>query len=187
MKIERKLHIGGRERAKGWEIFNVIEGEHVDHLGNANNFSRFEDNSFSIIYASHVLEHFEYKDEVANTLKEWYRVLDWGGKLYISVPDMGVLSELFLDKQNLSVKERYLVIRMIFGGHLDQHDYHLAGFSQDILVQYLNFVGFKEIFRANKFNFFDDSSSMRFKDKNISLNMVAIKSKKSLGQEYGRE
>jgi predicted SAM-dependent methyltransferase len=66
----RKLHIGGKIKSAGWEVLNVIPGPHVDHVMNANNLSKFADNTFSEIYASHVLEHFDYKGELKNTLIE---------------------------------------------------------------------------------------------------------------------
>jgi len=52
--MSRKLHIGGRDVRKGWEIFNISQGDNVDHCGNANDLSRFEDNTFKTIYASHI-------------------------------------------------------------------------------------------------------------------------------------
>jgi predicted SAM-dependent methyltransferase len=47
----------------------------------------FSDNSFSAVYASHLLEHF-YLNEAQNLLKECHRVLKPGGILRIMVPDL---------------------------------------------------------------------------------------------------
>ena len=76
---ERKLHIGGTESVAGWEILNAIPGSHVDHIGNAKDLSKFADNTFSALYSSHVLEHFDYAYELEKTLQEWRRVLAPGG------------------------------------------------------------------------------------------------------------
>jgi len=175
MKKERKLHIGGKVKADGWEIINAVKADYVDHFGDASDLSRFEDNTFSAIYASHVLEHFDYKDNLLKTLKEWWRVLDFGGKLYISVPDMDVLSELFLDKDRLTGQERFQVMRMMFGGHVDEYDYHYVGLNQEFLVGFLKSAGFGKVSRAQKFGIFPDTSGMIFKDKLISLNIVGEK------------
>ena len=121
----RKLHIGGKLRVSGWEVMNAVSGDHVDHLGNAKDLSRFADRTFKEIYASHVLEHFDYKDELMSVLKEWERVMIPGGKIYISVPDMDTLAHLFLQKDKLTSEERFFVMRMMFGGHVDKFDYHL--------------------------------------------------------------
>ncbi len=58
------MHIGGTVRTEGWEVFSIEDGPHVDHIGNAKDLSRFDNNTFIEIYASHVLEHFDYVDEI---------------------------------------------------------------------------------------------------------------------------
>lgn len=168
-------YIGGQTPAPGWEIMNVLPGPHVDHLGNANDLSRFPDASLEAIYSSHTLEHFDYQHELMATLKEWHRALGPFGTLYVSVPDLDVLAELFLDKTNLTVNEHFMVMRMMFGGHTDPHDYHGVGLNADFLVAFLEEAGFSLIRKVDEFRIFQDCSSMRFKDKLISLNVVARK------------
>ena len=88
--MKKNLHIGGKQKKDGWEILNAVPGPWVDHVGNANDVSQFENDTFAQIYASHVVEHFDYKDELLSTLKEWYRIMEPGGKIFISVPDIDV-------------------------------------------------------------------------------------------------
>ena len=52
-----KLHIGGKEKKKGWKILNIQKEEGVDFVGSISNLTQFGDNSINEIYASHVLEH----------------------------------------------------------------------------------------------------------------------------------
>ena len=172
--MPRKLHIGGRQIAPGWEIFNAVEAPGVDHLGDARDLSRFPDNEFSAIYASHIVEHIDYKDEMESTLKEWYRVLQPGGSLYVSVPDMDTLAKIFLEK-NLTTGERFQVMRMMFGGHMDKYDYHLVGLNFEFLYFYLQLVGFVHQQRVNNFGIFEDDSTLKFKGVPISLNVTAHK------------
>src|SRR5438128_2032906 len=47
----------------------------------------YEPNSIDVIYASHLLEHFEIR-KVKDVLANWYSVLKPGGKLIINVPDL---------------------------------------------------------------------------------------------------
>jgi predicted SAM-dependent methyltransferase len=171
----RKLHIGGEAAVAGWEILNVVPGPSVDHIGNANDLSQFMDGSFTTIYASHVLEHFDYKDELLLTLKEWNRVLKPFGWLYVSVPDIDVLAKLLLAKDRLTFHERFHVMRMIFGGHMDAHDYHAVGLNEELLEYYLKSAGFGAIIKVDKFDIFQDTSCMMFSDECISLNLVARK------------
>lgn len=173
--MARKLHIGGRVAAPGWEILNAIPGPYVDHLGNANDLSRFSDYTFNAIYASHVLEHFDYKDELLLTLKEWNRVLKPFGRLYVSVPDIDVLAKLLLSRDRLTVGERFHVMRMLFGGHCDAYDYHLVGLNEEFLHRYLTAAGFTNITRVKVFDMFEDTSSITFKDELFSLNLIAQK------------
>ena len=173
--MSRKLHIGGQVRAAGWEVLDANPGPHVDHVGNASLMTRFEDGSFGEIYASHVVEHFDYKDQLLATLKEWWRVLAPGGALYVSVPDLDVLSRLFVDRGMLSAQERFLVMRMMFGGHLDKFDYHLVGLNEEFLTGFLHAAGFTALRRVDDFGLFEDTSRLMLKGVRISLNMVAAK------------
>ncbi len=166
----RKLHIGGKEKKEGWEIFNIFPGKDVDHVGNANDLSRFEDNSFSNIYASHILEHFDYNKEIVNALSEWFRVLSPRGKLYVAVPDLDALAAALLDKEHTTLEERFLTMRRIFGGHMDEHDHHKVGLNMEFLSALLNQVGFINIHRVKDFNLFNDTSTL-----DISLNVIAEK------------
>ncbi|MDQ6982148.1 MAG: methyltransferase domain-containing protein [Mariprofundus sp.] len=175
MRKIRKLHIGGREKHPDWEILDAIPSDIVDHIGNANDLSIFEDNTFDAIYSSHVLEHFSYQGELSQVLLEWYRVMRPGGILYASVPNLDVLCELFLNKSELSASDRYLVMRMMFGGQIDAYDFHKVGYNAEILGSYISQAGFTNIKIVPAFGLFNDTSNMEFKGKLISLNLTAVK------------
>lgn len=179
VKKTKKLHIGGTVRVEGWEVFSIEEGTHVDHVGNAKDLSRFADNTFSEIYASHVLEHFDYVEELQETLVEWNRVLTPGGLLNISVPDLDVLARLYLEKDRQNFEERFLLMRMMFGGHTTKHDYHAVGLNEEMLLHYLKNADFINPKKCAKFEVFQDTSSLKFKGEFISLNIVAEKIKRA--------
>ena len=149
--------------------------ECVDHLGNANDLSRFADNTFADLYASHVVEHFDYQGELTRTLREWQRVLQPGGKLHVSVPDLDILCRLMLAKDQLSVVERFGIMRMMFGGHVDQYDHHSVGLNEEFLTSFLTDAGFVNIRRVPELGLFEDTSSLKFRGVPISLNVVAEK------------
>jgi len=175
MTTERRLNIGGIEKKKSWEIFNINTSDNTDHVGDAKDLSRFKNNSFIEIYASHVLEHIDYIDELKSTLCEWYRVLKPKGRIYISVPDLDTLCLLLTQKNNLSTEDEFDLMRMVYGGHIDSHDYHLVGFTQNILAEYLHISGFKNITKVDSHKLFDDTSEKEFKGTKISLNITATK------------
>lgn len=173
--MTRKLHIGGTCKTDGWEVLNAQAAPYVDHVRDAKDLSTFGDNTFSHIYASHIVEHFDFKDELHAALKEWNRVLMPGGTVYISVPDMDTLSRLVLQRDKLSIQDRFFVMQMLFGGHKDAYDYHSVGLTDDFLASFLQHSGFVKIFRVSHFGLFDDSSTLEFKGVPISLNMIAEK------------
>lgn len=171
----RRLHIGGKQRSDTWEILNVKPAPLVDHVCNANDLSRFANETFAVIYASHVLEHLDYKGELASALKEWRRVLEPGGQVFISVPDLDVLARFLVAKAGMTTDERFFVMRMLFGGHTDAHDYHVAGLNEEFLTRFLREAGFTNIRRVSEFGLFDDASSQEFNGVRVSLNMIAEK------------
>ena len=171
----RKLHIGGKQAHPKWEIINAVPGPVVDHVANAGDLSKFPDNCFSEIYGSHVLEHFDYAHELPSVLKEWCRVLKPGGKLYISVPDLDKLAALFIRKDQLNLEQRFHVMRMIFGGQIDQYDYHKVGLNQEMLEMFLKQAGFGKVSVVDSFGIFNDTSDYKPYGAAISLNVIAQK------------
>jgi predicted SAM-dependent methyltransferase len=95
--------------------------------------------------------------------------------VFISVPDLDVLSRLILEKDKLTVNERFFVMRMMFGGHVDKYDYHVVGLNEAFLTLFLNAAEYVNVRRVQAFGMFDDTSSMVFKGVAISLNMIAEK------------
>jgi predicted SAM-dependent methyltransferase len=166
-----RLHIGGRERKEGWKVLNIQPGEAVDYVGDIRELSQFETGSCEMVYASHVLEHVPQGDMVA-TLKGVKRVLAPQGRFLVSVPDLDTLSKMIVFP-GLSTEQRIHVMRMMFGGQTDAHDYHFVGFSFDILASYLQAAGFASLQRVEQFGLFNDTSSYAPYGVPISLNVIA--------------
>ncbi|MBA3704730.1 MAG: methyltransferase domain-containing protein [Bacteroidetes bacterium] len=62
----------------------------------------FPDNSFEVIYHSHVLEHFP-KAKAEDFIKECYRVLNPGGMIRIAVPDLEAIALNYINYLNESL------------------------------------------------------------------------------------
>jgi len=169
-----RLHIGGEVPRDGWKILNVQPGEHVDYVADCADLSQFETGTVAEIYASHVLEHLGYLDALPGALAEFHRVLAPGGRLRISVPDLETLCRLFLHP-DLDLEGRFHVMRIIFGGQTDPHDFHKAGLTYGFLEDYLRVAGFREIARVDDFGLFDDTSTLRLGGVPVSLNVQALK------------
>lgn len=173
-EVPFRLHIGGTQAKPGWRILNVQPGSEVDYLGDCSDLIRFADNSVDEIYASHVLEHLGYQEKLPRTLREFYRVLKPGGNAKISVPDFEVLCRLFLDPHH-TLNDRIEIMRMAFGGQLDEYDFHYVGLSYELLAGLLVNAGFSRWEKVGEFGLFEDASSIRFADTLISLNVIAYK------------
>ena len=172
-----RLHIGGTAVKHGWKILNTLPGPDVDFLGDIRDLSSFPDACCSEIYCSHVIEHVALKDMVS-TLEGLHRILAPGGKAYISVPDMDILCRLFLDWGSArpgSITEKVHIMRLLFGGQLDEFDYHYVGLNLDILSFLLRDAGFGNLVRVESFGLFEDTSESKFGSTAISLNLIAVK------------
>ena len=168
-----KLHIGGEEKKEGWKILNIQQKPDIDFIGDITDLGQFEDNSIEEIYASHVVEHVAQK-KVETTLKGIHRVLKESGKFYVSVPDMDILCKIYLDPK-APPKVKFHTMRMMFGGQVDDFDFHYFGWNFQFMNEFLLKAGFKKIERVKSFSLFNDTSDYAPYGPPISLNIIAYK------------
>lgn len=169
-----RLHIGGETIKPGWKIVNIKQLPGVDYIGSATDLSAFADNSADAIYGSHIYEHLDYMTEVLKAFKEAHRVLKPGGAFLIAVPDLDVLTQLFL-APGLDTSQRFYIMRIIYGGQTDPWDYHKVGYSADILANFLAAAGFEFMERVTSFGLFNDTSETTIGNVRISLNARTYK------------
>lgn len=153
-------------------MLNIQPATGVDHVGSANKLS-FDDETFDEIYASHILEH--VNEEPHKVLTEWNRVLKPDGRLYISVPDMTYLCQLFVTIKNMA--DRVKLLGIIFGGHTNEYDYHVYGYDKEILSKLLVSSGFVNVCSVEDFGIFNDCSKLKINDRILSINLEATKTK----------
>jgi predicted SAM-dependent methyltransferase len=168
-----RLHIGGTQPADGWEILNVLPGPAVKYIGDIRDLSQFAADSCTDVYASHVLEHVP-QAHVVDTLKGIHRILRSGARLMVSVPDMNILCHLFINPL-APLEVKFHVMRMMFGGQVDAHDFHFIGFNEQFLTHFFREAGFASAQRVESFGLFNDTSEFKPYGFPISLNMIAIK------------
>lgn len=73
-------------RIPGFETLDVEKRANVDHVADAAGPLPFDDDTFDIIHASHILEHIPWQ-HTDRVLKEWARILKPGGWLEVWVPN----------------------------------------------------------------------------------------------------
>ena len=86
-QIDLKLHLGcGSKILKGWVNIDLKPREGVTVLRLPDGLKHFKDGSVRFIYASHIVEHLDYRTEAPALVKECYRLLAPGGVWRIMVP-----------------------------------------------------------------------------------------------------
>jgi SAM-dependent methyltransferase len=95
----RCLEIGpGDKPVAGFEALNIVDDGVSDHVANAGKRLPFDDNTFDIVYASHILEHVPWTHTL-QTLKEWRRIIKRGGVLEVWVPDGLKICQKFVEAE----------------------------------------------------------------------------------------
>lgn len=91
---EVKLHLGsgGRKRV-GWINVDANPETSPDVVARAEYLPMFPDGSVDVIESCHLFEHFAYLEAI-KALKEWYRVLKPGGRLFVELPDFGACIDM---------------------------------------------------------------------------------------------
>ena len=115
-----------------------------------------------------------HKKKIKETLQGIYRVLKIGGKFYVSVPDMDLLCRIFIDPK-APPKVKMQVMRIIFGGQIDEFDFHYFGWNIQFMNDFLISSGFKNLERVKSFSLFNDTSEYAPFGPPISLNIIAFK------------
>jgi ubiquinone/menaquinone biosynthesis C-methylase UbiE len=139
-----KLHLGcGGRFIPGFVHVDLVAGEHVDYVQDVRLLPMFEDNSAELIYASHVLEYFDWF-EVIDVLREWRRVLEPDGTLRLAVPDFDAL---------MRVRRKTGSLALLWGslyGRIETNQsftYHECLYDFPTLTTTLRLAGFKNIHR----------------------------------------
>lgn len=123
----------------------VYDGEHIP----------FPDDYFTIVRASHILEHIE-RGKITDTLREWSRVLHPDGELHIAVPDARVTFDEIIKGKTpkgqpaLSNQVTTAPLTQIYGlgyedGRTDPRWRHHIIFDRNLLKYFLEGAGFDDI------------------------------------------
>jgi predicted O-linked N-acetylglucosamine transferase (SPINDLY family)/predicted SAM-dependent methyltransferase len=169
----QRLDIGGIELHEGWTRVDIEPGDGVDVTADIRDLNMFETESCVEVYCSHVLQCLPSGD-VLDALQEVYRVLAPGGRLYLAVPDLDVLSGMLASEQ-LGEAAKFGVMRLLFGQQQHDNDFYRTGINFDFLVAYLSDIGFEGAEHVESFGLFNDSSEQRVDGMLVSLNLIVTK------------
>ena len=151
-----RLNVGcGAKKKQGWVNIDLSVG--ADLSLNLRRRLPFSNESCSIVYSEHFLEHLAYPSEALLFLSESYRVLRPGGTLSTGVPDTEWPVRAYSDDVAdyfTYAKElwhpKWCVTRMEhINYHFRQGEQHKFAYDCDALAQILDEVGFVNVTRHN--------------------------------------
>ena len=128
----------------------------------------YKNDSIDLIFSTHSLEHLPIR-HAKMALIDWYRVLAYGGKLVLMVPNLKTIMLRLLDDESLSEQEYNWYLYTLFGYQidtqihwadnkldhpLDMGQFHTCGFTENRLKKELTDLGFKisEMFSFDGWN-----------------------------------
>ena len=137
----RYLHIGCGTNIlpKPFENLDGREFEGVDHVSSASDLKQFDDETFDMVYASHILEHHP-RNEVESVLKEWVRVVKVDGIVRISVPSFKSATQIY-DKTGKLEN----VLGPLSGGQTYDYEFHYCLFDERTLTALMKKCGLTAI------------------------------------------
>ena len=136
-----KIYLGSRNiKPEGFKTLDISPACNPDIVADITQMPQIQDGSCSELIASHVLEHLCWPDSF-KAMAEMARILKVGGVLKIAVPDLRILLEM-IKSQGLP----FYAVGMIFGqgAGSDFHNQHHYGFTAEMLLQILKFLGFSD-------------------------------------------
>jgi len=177
-----KLHVGcGKRHIPGWIHVDQLDDPHIDYQTSVDSLSMIQNESCSVVYASHVLEYFNWKEAEENVLPEWHRVLAPGGTLRLAVPNFEAISRLYQAGMPLQWFIGPMFGRMDVNGGMI---YHRTTYDEQTLTLILERAGFTDMklydWKKTEHANVDDASKgyiphMRDEGILLSLNMEATK------------
>jgi|GEM_PF-368527 len=145
-----RVHLGcGDVRKEGYINLDAFDRTAADVLGTVQALP-LASNGVDLLESHHVIEHLSF-EELRAALREWYRVLDYGGKVLIECPDLVENMRIFLDgdyvKRWLWYRWEYPHGRLaaFYGNQKHQGQFHKNGFDAERLAGLLEEVGFVKV------------------------------------------
>jgi len=140
--LPTKANLGcGYDRREGYLNVDLYPHEGTaDFIADISDLRIFPSGHFEELVAYDVIEHFE-RDRVVGILKGWARLLRQDGVLKLRAPNLLKLAAALAAPENRNAKVAAHLMHLIYGTQAYSGDYHLAGFTPELLTSQLAEAG----------------------------------------------
>lgn len=136
----KKLVLGcGLDKREGYINIDIRSNVKPDLIHDLAKPLPYESNSVDEILAKDVLEHLPWR-AVKGVLRDWFRVLKAGGRMYLQTPDLHVLAHKIAGEE---IREWQQINYWMYGAQDYPENTHKAGFTVYSLAGLLREVGFR--------------------------------------------
>lgn len=139
----RKLNLGcGWDLRAGFvnvDLYDVVKPDVVSDLRRLRFLPR---GHYDEIVAQDVLEHLP-RLHTGPVLAHWSRLLRPGGTIFIRVPNLLVLGDIFRQRDWQAPEKQQELMHCLFGTQAYNGDFHLTSFTPVLLRDYLERAGFR--------------------------------------------
>jgi predicted SAM-dependent methyltransferase len=139
---------GPKKGIKNWITIDICDGCDIKH--NLAEGIPFPSNSVDMIYSSHLLEHFYYK-ELLLLLHECYRVLKYNARFSACVPNAAIYINKYLNPNDVKLQKLYEPA-FTLNSPIDYINYiaymdtnHRYMFDENNMIAILSNIGFRNI------------------------------------------
>lgn len=137
----RRLNLGcGYDKRVGYINIDLQAKHSPDICADITSLPMLESSRYEEIIAQDVLEHLE-RHKTLPALKEWTRLLAPNGVLHIRIPSLMDLFKMLAQPENRSAEAANEIIHLMYGTQAYTGDYHLSGFTAELITSYLDECG----------------------------------------------
>jgi predicted SAM-dependent methyltransferase len=142
-QLPKKLNLGcGFDRREGFFNVDLQEFHEPDLVADVVDLGKLPSSYFNFILAQDVLEHLE-REKVPKALDEWARLLEPNGVVEIRIPSLLDMFCLLSTPERRQPEKAREIIQLIFGTQAYNGDYHLSGFTSEVLDDLISEAGLK--------------------------------------------
>lgn len=183
---QMKLQLGaGRRAVDGWLNCDIVGSDYDVDL--ASPPLPFPDGHFTDIVCQHTIEHLEYDPQVLNLFSECHRILQPGGKVWFSCPDLEKICLAYIEDRCATIDqglkrhwphahEDGFPVQHRINFYFHQWGEHRNLFDFEMLRYALMRAGFSAIMRSNEADFL--RSYPNFPPRNDDFESIYVSARK---------